>query len=320
MQVFQENTARDLKRILFLFAIVSMFFLLMVKLNYRPDLTQYVGDYGNHYRNTMHLPSLDASSMGEYAPAFSFFARFFTYSQQSFFFAVLILLALITPLLLYLIQRKFSVVWMYFASISYFWLLSSSGFLAQAVLGIWALLYLLCRKHWFLKVALVLSSVFVHGYGIFLMLLIFAVDLAFSSKLLGKFAPACSAFLPDGLKTKISVRVVESTGDAMFYSDLLNFAAKGFFLPFLILSIIQLWKENKPVLVMGVLSIASAFFINMGYRILAFSELFFLLGLSSYYESASKPVKALIVLLSIGILALNLWSWHIAFLNLSGGC
>jgi hypothetical protein len=301
-----------------LFALIGFFFVGMTKIYYKVDLTAAGGDYGQHYRNAKNLPAVNGLEMGEYAPLNKFFSQFFSFSQQGFFLYVLLLLALITPFLLYKLKGSFTIVWMYFASISYFWLLSSSGFISQALLGIWVLLYLL-QKNWLVKLFLVVTAVFVHGYGLMLMFAVMIVDLLFEKRLFGKIHFSCSALLPASLKAQFS-QGIGVIPDNLNLSELLNFLTRGFPLPFLIVSSFQLWTYSKKLLLMGVAVAFSSLYVNMGYRILAFSELFFLFGLAEYYNQASKYPRYLIMVFSILALILNAYSWHTAFLNLSNAC
>jgi len=205
-------------------------------------LFQSGGDYNQHfYKAKNGCEGSETIGWSEdaceiYAPLFHTIAQPFTYHENAFFYFVLLLLGLVTPLIVFWFTKEWISVILYFTTTVYFYF-NIDGFFPQALAGIILLLIFLVRD-WRIQVALVGLSIFAHGHAFLLCLIGFGLINFKKGFLNNKFLGCSSTFganKPEVFDTPIQGLV--TTGVQFKLSHVLVFFARIFPLPFLICSI-----------------------------------------------------------------------------------
>ena len=200
----------------------------------------------------------DKEPCESYAPLFHWLARPFTFHENAFFYFVIILIGLITPLLLFALTKNWLSVILYFTTTTYFYFMID-GFFSQAIAGI-LLLTIFLTKDWRIQTIILLLSIFSHGHGFLLCLTAFLIT-NFKN---GFFS--CSATFgankPQIFESPIEGMV--TTGTQFTVSHALVFFARIFPLPSLVFSV---WyavtkKYRLDLLVMSIVCFAGGFLIS----------------------------------------------------------
>jgi len=227
------------------------------------------GDYDRHfYKAKNGCEGSETVGWGEeacetYSPLFHVIAQPFTYHQNAFFYFVLLILGLITPLILFWFTKEWLSVVLYFTTTVYFYF-SIDGFFPQALAGIILLLIFLVRD-WRIQVALVLLSIFAHGHAFLLCLIAFVLT-NFKRGFLNNAFLGCSSTFgankPEIFNTNIEGFI--TTGVPFQLNHALIFFARIFPFPFLVCSV---WysvnkKYKNELLLMALVCFVAGFTVS----------------------------------------------------------
>ena len=277
------------------------------------------GDYSFHFEKSINGCENLGTNCDSYTSGFHVLAWLFSFHEDAFFYFVIFLLAFVTPMLLHWITKNWVVVWLYFATTSYFWFLID-GIFPQALAGI-ALLLILGLKDWRIQSVVVLLSILIHSQAFFLSLLgFFAVHAyhAFKKEETSidgkKLFPACSGIFgqnrPEILGEQIALHT--SGGYKFTYGNALIVFTKIFPLPFFYWSVKHLWTERKrlDLVLIAFVSLAMGLFVSP--RVFYVMPLVLLPGLAWFYQKLSKEEKWKkygFILFTIASFVLQLYSW-----------
>ena len=277
------------------------------------------GDYAFHFDKAATGCDNLGSNCDSYTPGFHALAWVFSFHEDAFFYFVIFLLAFVTPMLLHWITKNWVVVWLYFATTSYFWFMVD-GIFPQALAGV-ALLLILGLKDWRIQSVVVLLSILVHSQAFFLSLLaFFAVHAYHAFKKDGvniggaKLFPACSGLFGKNRPEILGEQVARHTsgGYKFTYADALIVFTKIFPLPFFYWSVKHLWTERKRLdfILVAFAALVMGFFVSP--RVFYVIPLALLPGLAWFYQKLSKEQKwkkHAFILLTIVSFAFQLYSW-----------
>lgn len=278
------------------------------------------GDYAFHFEKARN----GCENLGEqcetYTPLFHFIAAPFTVNENTFFFFTVFLLAFVTPMLLFFIARDWLVVWLYFATTSYFWFFVD-GIFAQALAAILFLLIFVV-KDWRLRVAIVVLSIFAHGHGFFLTGMAFLVitfwegikdevDFKKIKEKLSKVFLGCSGVFGTQRPEILDVRIngLVSTGSKFTIGHFLLIFTKIFPLPYFLLSVWFLSKDKDHwfYLFIALGALVGGFFVS--HRIFYIMALVLLPGLTWFAKSLSHKHRIVFLLSTLLVFGFQLYSW-----------
>lgn len=262
----------------------------------------------------------DPLGQDQYAPFFPVFSSAFSKNMRTFYRFSVLLLGLLLPLLLFFLTKRWESAFFYFASTEFFWLMSYSGFIPQA-LTIAYVLGLLLTKNWYARLGLVFLALLTHNFG-FLFVLISLLIIAFFEKKQGiMIAGAVAACPPCNcspvLGEKASFFKDKILGDLLPLSldQVIDFFTKGMPLPLMFLSVKQLWKEkNFAVLSIIAFTFTAGMIWVYGDRVIFSTLPFLVIGLTNYYVSTNKKMRLVIVGICLITLCFNLYSFRMGSL------
>jgi len=278
------------------------------------------GDYFFHFEKAKNgCENLNAGCF-IYTPLFHIIASPFTFHPNAFFYFTVFLIGFVTPMLLFLISKKWEIVWFYFAITSYFWFFID-GIFPQALAGILLLLILLI-KDWKIQALIVLLSVFVHGHGFFLTAVTFlsihlweaikkdVEDFSFKEKL-QKIFLGCSGIFgnsrPETLDEPVGNLV--STGVEFKLGNILILFFKIFPIPYFYFSIKHLIKEKKDFHLLFITIISLIAGLLFSHRIFYVIPLVLLLALTDFYYNLNESHRKLFLISSLVMFGYQLYSW-----------
>lgn len=279
------------------------------------------GDYSFHFEKALNgCENLRTETCEIYAPLFHWIASPFTFNPNAFFLFTVFLIGFVTPMLLYFIARNWLVVWLYFATTSYFWFFID-GIFAQATVTILFLL-ILVLKDWRLQSLVILLSIFAHGHGFFLTTSAFLAvhfwnifkddvkNFDFKKKF-GKIMLGCSGVFgnqrPEILEQHINGLV--STGSAFKVGHLLIIFTKIFPLPYFLIAVYHLIKskEDWHFLILVVVSLGAGFIVS--HRIFYIMPLVLLPSLSWFATKLEGRKRTLFLVSTLAVFIFQFYSW-----------
>ena len=198
-----------------------------------------------------------------YAPLFHFIAKPFAFHENAFFYFVLFLFGIVTPMLVFFISKNWLSVIFYFTVTNYFYFIAD-GIFAQG-LAIILLLSIFCFKDWRIQLGIVLLSIFSHGSGFYLVLIGFLI-INFKKGFLENGFLGCSATFGQNKPAIFEEQVLDLTthGSALTFGEVLIFFVKIFPLPFLVFSVwYSINKRYKiELLLMALVCFVGGFWIS----------------------------------------------------------
>lgn len=246
-----------------------------------------------------------------YPPLGHMVGSVFTFREEHFYFYLLMLIGIVTPMLVFFLSgRNWVSVLLYFTATSYFYFMEG-GLVPQAFVGILLLIAILV-KDWRVRAVLIPLSVLTHSVGLQAMGLTLIVLFIFENKLytLLPFFPGCSGYFgnnrPDAILDAQIVPATSPASRSLRVSYFLRLIVDIFPLPFLLIAVKEL--KNRPKLLALVV-----LYLLLGlahYRIFFFAPLVGIPGLVMFYEKLTSKNRLLFLGFSLlyGILQVYWWA------------
>jgi hypothetical protein len=310
MNTSNENKTNHGKKILEAFILCFAFSLLFFAIGYS-TFVKYghfndKSDYFFHYyraQNKCFTEFYNQSVCDSYPIGFKLISLPFGFSEPLFYAFTLFLTAFLIPLLLFHIAKSFWIIWFYFTTISFLYVINYLAIFPQAMILILFLLFFIFRKNVWVSIALIIASFFFHNSGLIFMA--FAFTLYWTLRLIPFIKRRLIAlpFLPP----------LNFTG--YDWNSLMNvfsnFILIGMPLPLLIFGFMDFIKRKRKYLL--ILSLTLFIGIAVSPRAVLFIEILLLLGFISYFTNASKKMKVCLFLFSLLTFALNYLYWFVFF-------
>ena len=237
---------------------------------------------------------------------------------------------------MYNLTRQWIVVWFYFSTTSFFWF-HIDGVFPQGLAILFAML-ILGTKDWRIQIGLIGLATLTHSHGFHLGLiafisnqlwLLFKHDIQkkgkFTSKIKDKFMKVflgCSGIFGNAGPKFLEERIVINFGDiskplggGAYPLQIVNILAlftKIFPLPLWLISLYYYIKSKQRwdlVLMVLLVLMAGTFFSTSSHRVFYVIPLLLLPGLTWFYNKTRKRNKAVILLFSVGVFIIQVWSW-----------
>ncbi len=306
----KELDRRDLNIALMLCLVVVIFFIIFVK----PSEFTIRGDAEFHFQKTIGNTEYRPVEQGVYASLFHILARPLVYNYDSFKFVMLILLAILTPMALFFISKKWQTVLVYFAGSHYFWYMWKSPSQATALL---LFLGLFLTKNIYLRILIVVLSIGAHSHGFILTSITLLVLLFFEHKeKFHYFWPACSTIFgknrPDEF---LDIYIAGSVEFGLKVGVIGNLFGKLLPLPIMWLGLKQVWIEKRwDVLFLTLLGFFAV--VIKSERTIYIIPLLLIPYVGIYISLATKKFRYLFYFCSIFFLLFNILTW----INEKVGC
>ena len=281
--------------------------------------SQFTGaDYAFHFEKAKN----DCENLGEtceiYTPLFHWLASAFAFHEKAFFFFGLVLLAFVTPMLLfYLSNKNWLAVWLYFSTTSYFWFFYN-GLFSQHLATIFLLLVLL-TKDWRIQLGLLVLSPLVHSHAFVLVLIAIIVkhiwsilkDKFVEKNVWRKLFPGCSGVFgkdPPEILTQ-PIGSLTSTGGTFNISHVLIFVVKIFPLPYFVIASYQYFKEkeNFHLFILAIIFVIQGFLLS--HRIFYLVPMMLIPGLTWWASGLSPRNKKIFLLSTLLVFGFQFFSW-----------
>ncbi len=296
--------------------LVIVFFLLVFTLI--PFDWHRVGDFEFHFNKAGERcdPNYDQQACDSYYPLLHFLGSPFSFSPVAFSNFLMILIVLITPLILFLMTKKWLVAWLYFSATQYVYTIQSGGAYPQSLVGIFLLLFL-WQRHPAIRFAILVAASLSHSQAFLLLLLVWLVHLFFENfGSIKNWFPACSARFGrqevDRIGQEIAITTITKNGFAginLVLKDIANFFVRTFPLPFLLAALWQLKKEKDWALIAITLIVFYYGFAVGQARIFLVIPLILLPSLTRFYYGLNKKWKRLFIGLTIITFIINFGTW-----------
>jgi len=277
--------------------IIALVVVILFKVMVTPDFANR-GDYQFHYEKSAGLNDRP------YAPLTSMIGQLFGYSEGVFFFFILLLVGLITPLLLWHVTRTWQTVLFYYAT-QYFWFMFST--VSQAVAGIF-LVGLFVTKNNYLRLLFVALGAAAHGQGAILLTVAWLLIVVFEHRKEWNVFPACGSLFGNATPEIASTYLAGNPAFGVSIATVLNFFWKIIPFPFLFFGVKQLISDkNYAPLVISAFAVLGSVFASD--RALYIVPLMILPFAGKYCANSSKRVKWGFYFLAIVLIGLQLYSW-----------
>ena len=242
-------------------------------------------------------------------------------ARQTFFNQlILILFTFVMPLVLYKITHNPITIWFYFSTTSFFWVLLTSSFLAQAF-GFILILSMYWLNNW-QRIIILFLSIITHSTTFYIAIGFFALLLIQEhfkknpykgfQDLLPK-ALACSPIWGSQGAPEVLANPIVNTGahpDAIItLNTLLSVFVKRTPLPFLLMSLKGL-IDRRELALLGLMAVSFAGGLLIHERGFNFAGLPMVIGLTFFFEKSDKKWKIGIIVLSIIYFLFNIQQLH----------
>lgn len=270
-------------------------------------------DYNFHYLKAQGDCPVEQFYCDRYPHNFHLIAGFYANEEPFFVLFVLFALCFIIPLLLFYLKKSFWIVWFYFTATNFVYFFYSQGYFPQLFAVIPILLILLFRKHPILQLICVFAVLNLHGYSFWFALTVFIATLIFDYR--EQLSLILCSVVPEQLieagKNTLTWQIT--------WGQFTDLFIRVFPAPFFIIGFYELIKrKNYLFLFLSIILLLGMFY---NYRVAQFLPIFLLFGLTQFFETASKKVKILLILLSLASFGFNFYTYEWGIIkNVLGIC
>jgi hypothetical protein len=267
---------------------------------------QFVGsnaqaiDYVNFYRCAKDGSFINSTTgCAAYPPLFIWLVKLFVTRELFYQQLLIVLFAFILPLVLFKITEKPIAVWFYFSTTTFFYVLLTASFFAQAFAFI-LILSMVFVKDW-QRIILLLLSIITHSTSFYIslgfyLLLLLEENAKITDNILMACVPTVTKII--GTIGEQKIKFLQASGESITPNTIVTVFLKRIPLHFFVLSVKELWDRKKIALLglMILLCIAGIFYDNRAFH---FAGLILVCGVTWFYEKQTKLVKILLLILSL---------------------
>jgi hypothetical protein len=297
------SSVSDSERIAFLIcAVMVLFFVTIVPRNWF-----YVGDYQFHLDKSRGDFAEGDTRFETYAPLFNILATPFAFSNYSFFYLIIFMLAFATPMALFYITRNWVSVLLYFCTTNYLYFMLGQPSQALAIL---MMLLLFVFRNNYIRALIVLLASLAHSYGFLVCLVAFIAILIFEREEWGMVFPGCTAFFhstrPD---TVLDVPITGKESSGMTIGNIATLFTRICGLPFMLTGLQgNVMQGNWAMIVVAVFSLISSFFVSA--RTLYIIPLMLIPGMAIYYSAIKiRKWRLAFIALALAWGIFEFWFW-----------
>lgn len=255
--------------------------------------------------------TVDLIQTTQYPPTFHIISTPFTARLETYFLWTLLLIFFAIPITIQYFTKTWftSLAWI---STSIPYTLINSGTIVQAFAMLIFIPFIYTKNNW-VRIAIIIIMPTIHAYAIWLFLGYWVIEILWTKKKEIITLGACT-FIPtqrlEGIQLK--QRMIETAdksimGETMVYGPrYIDFPRFFTFCPTLIFGFIGLWKENKELLILVIILLASGI-VLLWMRLWTIAGMILIIGLGRYYITSNKRMKKLLIIASILLTGMQIW-------------